>query len=998
MGVLTLWRGTFGRHALRSATMPCLAVIALAMSVEAAAARAVTAATVQHAGSSGEFTSVAMGDAGEDADATAGDGVFTARVSAYADDLPRYLFTYTLTAAEQSDAEVDAGTTPTTLVINELMASNGGTIEDPQGDDDDWIELLNWGTDAIDLSGMYLSDKATNPLKWQFPEGTAIAAGGYLLVWADDDSGDSPGLHTNFKLSAGGESVVLSDIDARDNVVIDSVDFPALATDVSYGRSPEASGAFSVPAVASPGRATPIVPEIAIAADGPVTEGGTATLTISAAPPPSGDLVVGVQVTQGRDQDYLPASLPTSTTVPAGASEALLGIQIPNDTVDEPNGLLTVTLASGHGYVVASPGSASLTVRDDDANPAAAAVVINELMASNGNTVADPQGEYDDWIELFNTTASAIDLSGMYLSDRRDRPKKWQFPEGTSIGAGGRLLVWADDDSGDSPGLHANFKLSASGESVVLSDTEDNGNAVIDAVDFPGLARDEAYARTPEGAGSFRVTRGGSPGTAPPPSSDATLSGLSLADVDIGTFSAETTSYQASVDRSVATTTVEATASDANAEVTITPADADADTAGHQVALVQGSNEISIEVAVEGGETVRTYAVTVVRVFPPLTASFVGLPASHSGVPFALRVRFSEPIATGNRTLRDAGFGVTHGQVTLANRVDRRSDLWNVVVDPTAAQDIVVTLPAATDCAAAGAVCTADGRGLSHGLVGTVTAGADARVPEVSVSSASASGAEGDRIAFTVSRTGIQAFGALTANLELTVSGGEERYRSHTVNLGQRREALLLLGLTDDRVVREAVTVVRTVLAGEGYGVSAESGTAQTVLADNDVAEFAVTAPSQVAEGASVAIDVSTTNGVTFATDQTITLTASGSAAAGEDYSLPSETVLAAYARSAVAPLAALRDKVEDEAETVTVRAFHNGAEVGSVSLSIESGAAPLTAALENIPDAHDGATEFTFDLRFSEEVELSGVTLRDASFEVTNGVVRGARQLSPPS
>ena len=50
---------------------------------------------------------------------------------------------------------------------------------------------------------MYLSDNTSNPLKWQFPAGTTIVAGGYLLIWADDD-GDSPGLHTNFKLSAGG--------------------------------------------------------------------------------------------------------------------------------------------------------------------------------------------------------------------------------------------------------------------------------------------------------------------------------------------------------------------------------------------------------------------------------------------------------------------------------------------------------------------------------------------------------------------------------------------------------------------------------------------------------------------------------------------------------------------------------------------------------------------------------------------------------------------------
>ena len=481
-------------------------------------------------------------------------------------------------------------------------------------------------------------------------------------------------------------------------------------------------------------------------------------------------------------------------------------------------------------------------------------------------------------------------------------------------------------------------------------------------------------------------------------SDDVALEALALSGIDIGTFSAETTTYRASVDRSVATTTVEATSSDANAQVTITPADADADAAGHQVALARGSNEISIEVTAEDGETVRAYAVTVMRVFPPLTASFDVLPESHSGVPFGLRARFSEPIATSFRALRDDGFEVTHGEVTLANRVDRRSDLWNVVVDPTAAQDIVVTLPAATDCAAAGAACTADGRGLSHGLAATVTAAADARVPVVSVSSASETGAEGDRIAFTVSRTGIKAFGTLTANLELTVTGGEERYRSHTVNLGHRREALLLLGLTDDRVVREAVTVVRTVLPGEGYGVSAESGTAQTVLEDDDVAEFAVTAPSRVAEGASAAIRVSTTNGVTFGTDQTIALTASGSATAGEDYRLPSETALAAETATASVTLEALRDGVDEEPETVTVAAMHAGAAIGSVSLTIEAAASTLSAAFENVPDTHDGEAAFPFGLRFSGEVAISYVTLRDASFELTNGAVRKAERLSPPS
>ena len=483
------------------------------------AAPTLTAVTVEHAGSEGAFTSVTMTDDGTGGDTTASDGVFGALVPVYEDDLPRYLFTYTLTlaAATEEEEEVDVGTTPTTLVINELMASNSTTILDPQGDDDDWIELKNTGTTAIDLGGMYLSDKTSNPLKWQFPAGTTIAAGGYLLIWADDDDGDSPGLHTNFKLSAGGESVVLSDIDARNNVVIDSVDFPAQTTDVSYGRSPEGSGAFQALATASPDGPPPTVPEIAIIADGPVTEGDTATFTVTAAPAPLADVVVNVSITQGTDDAYLPATLPTSVTITTGATEATLSVAIPDDSTDEPNGVLTVTVTSGTGYTVsATAGSASLTVRDDDANPAASAVVINELMAANDTTLLDPQGDADDWIELKNTSAADIDLSGMYLSDDRAEPRKWQFPTGTTIAAGGYLLIWADDDDGDSPGLHTNFKLSAGGESVVLSDTDANGNAVIDAVDFPALGADESYGRTPEGSGTFQALTTASPGDPTP--------------------------------------------------------------------------------------------------------------------------------------------------------------------------------------------------------------------------------------------------------------------------------------------------------------------------------------------------------------------------------------------------------------------------------------------------------------------------------------------------
>ena len=136
-------------------------------------------------------------------------------------------------------------------------------------------------------------------------------------------------------------------------------------------------------------------------------------------------------------------------------------------------------------------------------------------MASN-STILDPQGDADDWIELKNTSNAAVDLSGMYLSDDRAHPKKRQFPAGTTIPAGGYLLIWADDDDGDSPGLHTNFKLSAGGESVVLSDTDANGNALIDAIDFPALGRDVSYGRTPEGSGPSRIRPAATPGALNP--------------------------------------------------------------------------------------------------------------------------------------------------------------------------------------------------------------------------------------------------------------------------------------------------------------------------------------------------------------------------------------------------------------------------------------------------------------------------------------------------
>ena len=126
-------------------------------------------------------------------------------------------------------------------------------------------------------------------------------------------------------------------------------------------------------------------------------------------------------------------------------------------------------------------------------------VVINEISASNSTIQADSNGEFDDWIELYNNTTSPIALDGYYLSDNSNNPTKWKFPVGTTINANDFLIVWADKDTLQT-GLHANFSLSSSGESVLLSNAL---ASLIDEVTFGVQTTNITYGRYQNGIGSF---------------------------------------------------------------------------------------------------------------------------------------------------------------------------------------------------------------------------------------------------------------------------------------------------------------------------------------------------------------------------------------------------------------------------------------------------------------------------------------------------------------
>ena len=136
------------------------------------------------------------------------------------------------------------------VVINEFMADNGITISGPDGNSPDWIELYNKGTETVDLTGMYLTDDLTKPTRWQFPEGSSIKGGEYLLIWADSNGDEE---YATFSLNANGEEIGLFASDGM--TLIDSVVYTKQLQDVSYGRDPDDNTVWDYLPTATPGAA-----------------------------------------------------------------------------------------------------------------------------------------------------------------------------------------------------------------------------------------------------------------------------------------------------------------------------------------------------------------------------------------------------------------------------------------------------------------------------------------------------------------------------------------------------------------------------------------------------------------------------------------------------------------------------------------------------------------------------------------------------------------------
>ena len=271
------------------------------------------------------------------------------------------------------------------LYINEFMASNATTICDSFGSYSDWIELYNSTDTDMDISGFGISDNLSQPMKYRFPDGTTIAAKGYLVVFCSGNEGMQNGeLHAPFGLRSYGEDVVIANRAGR---IIDSYSFKNQETDVSMARIPDGAGEFQPNSQPSPGY--------------PNTGAGY-------------------------------SAFDAANRLPLGG------------------------------------------------------VYISEFGGSTGSVATD-------WVELHNSTGSAVSLAGYGISNNPKNPAKWVFPD-ISIEPGEYLLLYATGsaDKAQKKNLKLNFCISSTGEALFFFDP--NGK-LIDKLSAGRMRSGQSYGR-----------------------------------------------------------------------------------------------------------------------------------------------------------------------------------------------------------------------------------------------------------------------------------------------------------------------------------------------------------------------------------------------------------------------------------------------------------------------------------------------------------------------
>ena len=213
------------------------------------------------------------------------------------------------------------------------------------------------------------------------------------------------------------------------------------------------------------------------------------------------------------------------------------GVSFPSEgSVIKGDGSTGGTVSGGNTDLGGTDGSDAPDGAEepDGTIPMETSVLFNEICSKN-DAYAAPDGSYPDFIELYNPSGTAEDLGGWSLSDGKKDLRKFVFPEGTLVPAGGYLLVYADgvgDTIGGRKGLYAAFKISNDGEDLYLADPS---GVLVSSLRIPALRKNQTYGRATDGGEAFATLT-------PTPGESNNGSALTLA-ASVLTFSHESGFY-----------------------------------------------------------------------------------------------------------------------------------------------------------------------------------------------------------------------------------------------------------------------------------------------------------------------------------------------------------------------------------------------------------------------------------------------------------------------
>jgi hypothetical protein len=390
------------------------------------------------------------------------------------------------------------------VTVNEIMANNR-SYTNADGTVTDWVELYNPGGATADLGDMSLSDDVATPRRWVFPSGITIAPGAHLVVKFDPGSPASsnaaPLMNTGFGFDAGGDRVLLFDKLARGGSLVDSVNFGLQAADFSIGRITNGIGSWTL-TLPTEGGANIAAVQAAVTslrinewmADPRSGDDWFELFNSAAQPVALGGLYLTDDLnnrTQYRipNLSYVAAGLRgfvqflADSTPSKGADHTNFKLSGGGESIglfaaDGLTAIDTVTFAAQQLGVSEGrfPDGATNIVRfPGTATPGGANYLpITEIRINEAITHTDLPLE--DAIELFNASASPINIGGWFLSDTPSDPKRFRIPDNTILQAGG-FAVFYENQFNSTPGFSPSFSLSSGeGDQIHLSAADAFGN------------------------------------------------------------------------------------------------------------------------------------------------------------------------------------------------------------------------------------------------------------------------------------------------------------------------------------------------------------------------------------------------------------------------------------------------------------------------------------------------------------------------------------------